>query len=196
MAYEPTSRDDLIDKAIEAFSRHGYAAANLAEIASASGLSRGPVYYHFKDKLGLFEAAYDQWERELLSNNARIYAEPGASVLKRLESTVYCCFNLYKRFSANFFTGIDALPELSEIKARFDAVTAEVYDMKLVAVRKAIKSGELRKDADPQLIVQMIYVLYDGLRIGWERPELPLRDEDVERIVAIHMDGIARTCRP
>lgn len=191
---DSTLKEALIRKAVEVFSLKGYAAANLTDITDALGVSRGPVYYHFKDKYGLYAAAYDQWERELLDNNARVYAQEGAPILAILERTVYNCLSLYQRYRANFFTGMDTIPELAALYERFTRATTEVYDMKLVAVRKAITNGELRADIDPVLVVQMIYVLYDGIRIGWERPELPLKDEDVRRIVDIHMQGLARTC--
>ncbi len=189
---ESKVRKELIEKAVEVFSLKGYAATNLTDISDALRLSRGPIYYHFKDKYGLYAAAYDAWERELLENNERIYAETEGGVLTVLERTVYNCWELYKRFRANFFTGIDTLSELSELGDRFAKATTKVYDMKVEAVEKAIRSGELRADADPRLVVQMIYVLYDGLRLGWERPEVPLTDENARRIVDIHMEGIRR----
>lgn len=194
MPDELSLKAELINKAIEIFSLKGYAAANLTDITDALGVSRGPVYYHFKDKYGLYEAAYDLWEKELRENNARIYAQPYPGILKLLEQTVYNCLDLYKRFHATFFAGIETIPELAQIKARFLRVTGEVYDLKLVAVKKAAANGEIRSDIAPELIVQMIYVLYDGIRIGWERPELPLKETDVRKIVAIHMEGLERTC--
>jgi hypothetical protein len=30
--------------------------------------------------------------------------------------------------------------------------------------------------------------------MGWERPELPMKEADIREIVAIHMEGLARTC--
>ncbi len=194
MSEELPLKDELIRKAIEVFSLKGYAATNLTDITDALGVSRGPVYYHFKDKYGLYEAAYGLWERELRENNERIYAQPYPGILKQLEQTVYGCLDLYKRFHATFFAGIETIPELAELKERFLAVTREVYDLKLVAVRRAIETGEIRRDIAPELIVQMIYILYDGIRMGWERAELPLKEADIREIVAIHMEGLERTC--
>ena len=187
-------KDELITKAVEVFSLKGYAATNLTDITDALRISRGPVYYHFKDKYGLYEAAYDIWEKELRNKNESIYSQPYPGILKLLEQTVYNCLDLYKRYHATFFAGIETIPELAQLKERFQAVTTAVYEMKLVAVKKAIAAGEIRSDMDAELVVQMIYILYDGIRIGWERPELPLKETDIRRIVDIHMEGLARTC--
>jgi AcrR family transcriptional regulator len=194
MQDEPRLKDELIRKAVEIFSLKGYAAANLTDITDALRVSRGPVYYHFKDKYGLYEAAYELWEKELRENNERIYAQPYPGILKLLEQTVYNCLDLYKRYHATFFAGIETISELADLKTRFLRVTSEVYEMKLVAVKRAIANREIRSDIAPELIVQMIYILYDGIRIGWERPELPLKEADIRQIIAIHMEGLERTC--
>lgn len=46
----------LLDAAEEVFSRRGYAQATFHEIAKYSGLSRGAIYWHFKDKYDLLDA--------------------------------------------------------------------------------------------------------------------------------------------
>jgi AcrR family transcriptional regulator len=40
----------------ELFAEHGYAAVGLERVAAAAGVTRGAVYHHFGDKLGLFTA--------------------------------------------------------------------------------------------------------------------------------------------
>ncbi|MCE5256280.1 MAG: TetR family transcriptional regulator, partial [Spirochaetaceae bacterium] len=44
MADDVSLKDELIQKAIEVFSRKGYEATNLTDITDALGISRGPVY--------------------------------------------------------------------------------------------------------------------------------------------------------
>jgi AcrR family transcriptional regulator len=59
------TRDTLIRVARELFSRHGYAGAGTETIVHAASLSRGALYHHFTDKRDLFEAVYEQLDREL-----------------------------------------------------------------------------------------------------------------------------------
>lgn len=40
------------------FKKHGYANASTTRIVEASGMARGSLYYHFKDKQDLFRATY------------------------------------------------------------------------------------------------------------------------------------------
>jgi TetR/AcrR family acrAB operon transcriptional repressor len=65
-------RRDLMDIAIDCFARYGYQGASIDRIAKAAGLSKGAIYYHFKDKEELlFEAVKNrvsQFERRVTSD--------------------------------------------------------------------------------------------------------------------------------
>ena len=50
------TRDSLLDAAEQLFQRQGVSRTTLAQIAAAAGVTRGAVYWHFKDKADLFEA--------------------------------------------------------------------------------------------------------------------------------------------
>lgn len=57
LSISPTNRDRLIAQARRLFTDHGYAEVSVDEIAAAAGLTKGAVYYQFKDKTDLFRAA-------------------------------------------------------------------------------------------------------------------------------------------
>ena len=50
------TREALLDAAEHVFRDRGVAHTSLAEVAEAAGLTRGAVYWHFRDKADLFEA--------------------------------------------------------------------------------------------------------------------------------------------
>ncbi|TBU98403.1 TetR family transcriptional regulator [Stutzerimonas kirkiae] len=50
------TRLKVIEAALEQFSKTGYSRTTLAMIADAAGFSRGPIYWHFKNKDELYEA--------------------------------------------------------------------------------------------------------------------------------------------
>ncbi len=50
------TRAALLDAAERVFRERGVAHTSLAEIAAAAGVTRGAVYWHFRDKTALFEA--------------------------------------------------------------------------------------------------------------------------------------------
>jgi TetR/AcrR family acrAB operon transcriptional repressor len=50
------TREALLDAALRIFRERGVAQATLAEVAAAAGVTRGAVYWHFRDKADIFDA--------------------------------------------------------------------------------------------------------------------------------------------
>jgi AcrR family transcriptional regulator len=193
MADEARLREGLIKKAIEIFSHKGYEATNLSDITDALGISRGPVYYHFRDKRGLYEAAFNVWASAFQHNHELILAQD-KHIIKILEDSIYCCIELYREFRPNFFVGIDTAQELSELRDRYHWLLKHIHDRKVETVRRAIEKGEIRKSISPELVVDMIQVLFDGIRDGLERPLIKIKDSELKTIMTVYLLGIERFC--
>ncbi len=54
------TRESILDAATMVFFKRGIARASLEEVARAAGVTRGAVYWHFRDKLDLFAAIEDR----------------------------------------------------------------------------------------------------------------------------------------
>ena len=54
------TRNSLIDAAEQVFGEKGVSRASLSDIAQAAGATRGAIYWHFKDKVDLFNAMMDR----------------------------------------------------------------------------------------------------------------------------------------
>ena len=54
------TRRALLDTARATFTTQGYAAASTGEIVRRAGVTRGALYYHFRNKAALFEAVFDE----------------------------------------------------------------------------------------------------------------------------------------
>jgi AcrR family transcriptional regulator len=62
----------LLVAARRVFSRDGFASATTGEIMAGTGLTRGALYYHFPDKLALFDAVVEQVAGELVVRIGRV----------------------------------------------------------------------------------------------------------------------------
>ena len=59
------TRKALLRVARRLFARHGYAATGTDEVVRQAGVTRGALYYHFKDKEALFAAVFEEVERQI-----------------------------------------------------------------------------------------------------------------------------------
>src|SRR5512136_1661894 len=86
------SRQDLMDVAIDCFARYGFQATSIDRIAKAAGVTKGALYYHFKDKEELLFAAVknrlEQFERRVVSDLTPITNAPAA-----LQQLARVCFD-------------------------------------------------------------------------------------------------------
>ncbi len=79
------SRQALIASARRLFERQGYAATSTEQLLAQTGLTRGALYHHFKDKQALFEAVCDAVHAELVQaiDSATQGVDDGAEALRR-----------------------------------------------------------------------------------------------------------------
>ena len=187
MDEEAALRERLLSTAIDVFSLKGYAAANLTDITNALNVSRGPIYYHFKDKYGLFKATFDAWESSIRTSHGKIIAQTGVPILTILGQTIYNCLGLCRKFKPNYFVGLETIGDLDELKLRYHALVSDIYQAKILAVEAAMERGELGRALSPKIIVDTVYILYDGVRVGLERSTDPLDPAEVEPLVELEL---------
>ena len=82
------TRDRILDTAEQVFSERGVARTSLADIADAAGVTRGAIYWHFKNKGDLFSAMLD---RVALPMEERIRQAADESTADPLSSLRACC---------------------------------------------------------------------------------------------------------
>lgn len=90
------TRQHILDVAIRLFSQQGVSSTSLAQIAQAAGVTRGAIYWHFKDKSDLFSEIWELSESsisDLESEYRAKFPDDPLSVLREilvyiLEATV------------------------------------------------------------------------------------------------------------
>lgn len=167
------TRSRILDAAEDAFHAKGVARTSLADVAEAAGVTRGAIYWHFRNKADLFEAMCD---RVRLPMEAMIEAgaddrEPDP--LGRLREV--CVFILReavanphsrKVFDVVFHRceWIDGEHAMSaRHRAAFEQGTVNIERI----LRNAMARGQLPADLDPRLAAVMLHAMISGLLNNW-----------------------------
>jgi TetR/AcrR family acrAB operon transcriptional repressor len=82
------TRSSLIDAAEMMFSEKGVSRASLSDIAQAAGASRGAIYWHFKDKVDLFNAMMDRVTLPLEQGYGELKCSTCPDPLERLRAVL------------------------------------------------------------------------------------------------------------
>jgi AcrR family transcriptional regulator len=78
---QASQRQRLLDAALDVVGEHGYAAATVADITTAAGVSRTTFYEQFRNKLEAFLTAYDEFGKAFLADMADTPATTPAETL-------------------------------------------------------------------------------------------------------------------
>ncbi|MEU6107312.1 TetR/AcrR family transcriptional regulator [Streptomyces albidoflavus] len=62
--YAENTRRTLLDTGLSLFTERDYTAVSAEELVRTAGLTRGALYHHFDGKAGLFEAVFEELERQ------------------------------------------------------------------------------------------------------------------------------------
>jgi AcrR family transcriptional regulator len=137
------NRERILEVAKQAFSRSG-ASASLDEIAKEAGVGPGTLYRHFPKREDLLEAVY-RTEVEKLAAAERRFAETLTPVeALRAWMLLFVDYIAAKQIIAPVLNALAGDP-----KKLFEASHGEIWEAIRALVKRAIKSGDIRKDLDP-----------------------------------------------
>jgi AcrR family transcriptional regulator len=159
-------RREILAGARACFARYGYEGATVRRLEEATGLSRGAIFHHFRDKESLFLAVAEddaatmvttvaqhglvQVMRDLLSRAA----EPGADLAGEPEVTGWLGTQL--EVSRRLRTD----PEFAKRwAARSEAISAATRER----LNRQRDAGVLRADVPVDVLAQFLELAYDGL---------------------------------
>ena len=165
------NRERILEVAKEAFTRSG-AYTSLDDIAKQAGVGPGTLYRHFPTRDELLEAVY-RTEVEKLAKAERKFAEtlPPVEAL-RAWLLLFVDYIATKRIIAPALNTLAGGPS-----KLFEASYAQVWEAIRALVKRAIKSGDIRKDLDPiDLLRALIGVANVATSPDWQQSARRLVD--------------------
>jgi len=150
-------RKELMAIAIDCFARYGYQGTSIDRIASTAGVTKGALYYHFRDKEELlFEAVQDRIAEfeERVVGGVSPATDPAGALAEIARVCVHIATkNNLRRFILTLMVeALDTNPRLSEafrgILRRFRSYLAGI-------IRVGQEQGVFRRDVDVSLAAQL-----------------------------------------
>lgn len=184
-------RQRILQEATLLFTRSGYNAISMREIAQACGITKAGLYYHFKDKEALIIAIMTDYLGEIgrLIRNCRATSP---SARGRLAAFIRAVFAQPVEKRAIIRLANQEMPNLSaQARSGFKLLYQDEFIGALAEIlADGMQGGELRPASSHQLVWVLLGMMYPFFYPGQERP-LHL-DEGLELIISTFFDGIAR----
>jgi len=163
------SRRELVSIAIDCFSRYGYQGTSIDRIARAAGVTKGALYYHFKDKEALLFGALDDriggFERVVVERVTRL-RDPVAALYAVADICIeQATRSNHRRFMLTLMVeALDTYPALSE---RFQQMMRRFREFLANTVRIGQSKGLFRREVEPALAAQLFVSALFGTEIQY-----------------------------
>ena len=191
------TRNRILDAAEHLFSERGVSRTSLEDIAQAAGVTRGAIYWHFKDKSDLFAAMVN---RVTLPMEAMVARSSDESVEDPIASLKACAVTALKRTATDpqvqrVFDVVthkcEYLGEMAGVNNRISAVQKGCVDRAEQTIRNAIKRGLMPASVNPRLAAVGLDAMLYGLISNWlaNPGYLPL-ERHAEAMIDLYLDGL------
>jgi AcrR family transcriptional regulator len=164
MSAKPDRRAEILQAAFEAFAEHGYDRTTMDDIVRRSGLSKGTLYWHFKNKRDLFLAVVNMAMDQMASGFGSLLQEdrPVADRIREAFDQAAVFFVENKNWIGLL---VDAFFQ-SYKNAEAQEIMREAYEhfiqMITVVIEQGIERGEFRP-VDPRQIAVVLMGGGDGI---------------------------------
>ncbi|MFZ2512606.1 MAG: helix-turn-helix domain-containing protein [Gordonia sp. (in: high G+C Gram-positive bacteria)] len=148
-------RREILDGARHCFAEYGYDGATVNRLEEATGLSRGAIFHHFKDKEALFLAL----AREDAERMADVAAEEGLVQVMRDMLARPRDFDWLG-------TRLEIVRKIRTDPAfafAWEGHSAELEAVTLARLERKREDGSLRKDVPTEVLVTYLDIVLDGL---------------------------------
>ncbi|OAT48593.1 TetR family transcriptional repressor [Proteus hauseri ATCC 700826] len=167
------TRQQIIDAAIRLFTVQGVSATSLSDIATDAGVTRGAIYWHFKNKVDLFTEACELTDLKIESLELEYqtkYPDDPLFVLREL--LIYILTSIVEDPKHNalleiYFHKCEFVGEMKSIVEIRKELCADDYCKIAISLQSCIEQNQLPKDLNLKRAAIMLKAMMTGLAENW-----------------------------
>jgi TetR/AcrR family acrAB operon transcriptional repressor len=162
----------LLDAAEQQFSKKGVTRTTLNDVAAAAGMTRGAIYWHFKDKNALFQGMCDRVFLPMQVLLGEIAASPDKEPLEALRTMM---LHMLEQVATNpqqktvfdiLFHRCEKDDDLAFFRHEKQRRSECISKLEMI-IREAVKQGTLPENTDTGLAVQALNAGLIGVIYEW-----------------------------
>ncbi|CDG20136.1 HTH-type transcriptional regulator AcrR [Xenorhabdus poinarii G6] len=167
------TRQQIINAAIKTFSERGVSVTSLADIATAAGVTRGAIYWHFKNKTDLLSAVCRMPEHKIDELEKEYQSKYPDNPLIALRSLLISILRMMiddaqlRQLMEIFFHKCEFVGEISSLVADIREICISDYKKIEKVLADCVQSGELPYELDLGRSAIMLKALMTGLLENW-----------------------------
>lgn len=167
------TRESILDAAELLFVQQGVSRTTLQHIASAAGVTRGAIYWHFQDKGAMFNAMMERAKMPLESALQLLDRTDASDPLHDLRNYMLCALRLTvedpkaRRVFEIALLKLEFVDELNAVRER-RRQNQEIWMKRAESrIRLAIRHGQARRNVAPRAVALGMWAMLEGLVRIW-----------------------------
>ena len=191
------TRERLLDSAAQVFCDKGVTSASLDDIAKAAGVTRGALYWHFRNKTDLMSALWERTRMPLDEIWGGCCSSAECDPLGRIRKNAV---DMLRRAVTDektrqvyniLFHKCECVDEAEPALARRRESRSECAPKIETFFAAAVEAGQLPKSLHPRTAMIGFFSYLDGLIYNWFlHPDVILLDELAEHFVDTYIAGL------
>ncbi|MGQ7959565.1 TetR family transcriptional regulator [Pseudomonas sp. SP16.1] len=167
------TRLQILDAAELVFHAQGVSRASLAEVAKAAGVSRGAIYWHFDNKLDLFQAMLERLRLPLEDLARASESEDEPDPLGRMRELLITALTRLaqepqtRRIHDILRYKCEYTDELVDLRERLRALSVECDQRIARALGNAVSRGQLPAQLDCRRAAVCLHAYIEGVEANW-----------------------------
>lgn len=162
------TKDKILASALDCFSTQGYFNSSLDEIAKKASVTRGAVYWHFKNKTEIFDALHTQLHEPFTQTILEDLAHDEGQPIIQLK---HLCIKLLEDLDVNntkkrimkLFFECDYSGQLAPFKKQHQDKKLKSLKLFEQYFERAKKRNQLHQHADPQILTLTLHCFLKGI---------------------------------
>ena len=179
------SIEKIFDAALALFVSRGYKNTTVEQIANETGLTKGAVYFYFKNKEAIMLQLLERAEAIVVDRMIEDSAAAGNSARDKLVEFVHGQARLALAHPLHILLLILMSLEFvglgGEIEERICEIYRRMYEELEAIIRLGQASGEIRADAGTRELAAMLMASHDGVFLEWYRRHDELDGRELTR---------------
>ena len=164
-ALKQKRRVEIMEATLRCFNRSGYRRTTMDDVVTESGLSKGTIYWHFKDKKNLFLETFDWLINQIGNEITHSLFQESLSPSERLEASlqsIILASESEMEFSTFPLQFLLEMVEDEDFMAHYKELIKAFVEEVQKLIDEGIRSGEFRQ-VDTEEVAWSLMAAYDGI---------------------------------
>ncbi len=166
------TKQNILEGGLEVFSRKGYAATRVEDIAKQANVTTGAIYHHFGGKSDLYIALVKKGDARA-NRLAQQIVEEGGTPATKLRRLLVRLFQFleddgeYRAVVELFINRTEIVPELTTMREQSLAGRRQLAHYFADLIKQGIEAGEFRSSLSPEDAALALVGFMNGMALIW-----------------------------